>query len=537
MNSVIYNPLEEYEQRLKILHLENAEKHLDGLIKRSGVNIEENRKTVKEHESTVEYLKKVRKKLNWRLFFRVLIIITLILIPLVILKLNPKIKALRGEIELLEKKISELFLLAKKQMEPLCSLFTSLDAIKIIEETVPQISFNQNFSADQEANMVANYDFDATSNNNESAKDILSGYYNGNPFLFEKNLTHKMGVQTYHGYKTIRWTERYRDSDGKTHTRVRTQTLHATLVKPMPYYSTQLILNYCNHAGDDLSFSRDATNLHKKSEREIERYVKRGKKRLKKMTDEAIEQNKNFTSMSNTDFETLFDALDRTNEVQFRTLFTPLAQTNMEDLILSDTGYGDDFNFYKCKRTNKIISQHSQAREITLSPLEYISHSFDIIKDNFIKRNEEYFKAVYFDFAPLWAIPIYQDKPVKDEDELPDVLQNYSCMECEALANKADVNSLANERTKSKVILKASFLSAKNNIDSVRISAYSYDIIPRIDIVPVFGNDGRWHSVPVPWDDYIPLEAHNDFYVATEDVAKNQDIIAQNNNLCLFNLS
>ena len=31
--------------------------------------------------------------------------------------------------------------------------------------------------------------------------------------------------------------------------------------------------------------------------------------------------------------------------------------------------------------------------------------AFDIIKENFISKNIDYFKAVYFDFAPLWAIP------------------------------------------------------------------------------------------------------------------------------------
>ena len=253
------------------------------------------------------------------------------------------------------------------------------------------------------------------------------------------------------------------------------------------------------------------------------------------MTDKALEENKDFVSMSNTDFEVLFDALDRTNEVQFRTLFTPLAQTNIVDLICSQSGYGDDFNFIKQRRTNTILSQHSQGRAITLSPSSYFSHSFDIIKGNFISQNESYFKAVYFDFAPLWAIPMYQERPVHSLDPIPDYSQKYSCKEYEALSNKAKTEYFVHPLTKTHAILKSSFVNSKNNVYEICVSAYSYDIIPRVDFVSVYGGDGRWHNVAVPWDDYIPLEATNNFFVAASDLARSKNIIARRNNICIFN--
>ena len=253
------------------------------------------------------------------------------------------------------------------------------------------------------------------------------------------------------------------------------------------------------------------------------------------MTDKAIKQNKDFMSMSNFDFEVLFDALDRTNEVQFRTLFTPLAQTNMVDLIRSQSGYGDDFNFIKQKRTNRIISQHSQGRAITLLPSAYFSHSFDIIKENFTNKNADYFKAVYFDFAPVWAIPIYQERPVHSLQPIPKYAQKYSYKECEALSNKISEEYVVHPRTKTHAILKSSFVASQNDIDEISISAYSYDIIPRVDFIPVHGGDGRWHNVPVPWDDYIPLETTNNFFIATADLAQNKNILARRNNLCIFN--
>ena len=535
MNSMIYNPLEEFDGKFKELHLDNTKKHLEELVSKSGVNIEENRKTVKEYNDLKENLTKIKKKYNlWR-FLRVVMIITLILIPLVIIKITPKIKALRSEIEQADKKISELLTLAERQMAPLNSLFSDRDALKIIESTIPMISFEPCFSVKQEANMITNYDFNDHNNGEQSTTDVLAGHYNENPFLFENKLIHKMGVEIYHGYKTIRWTETYRGSDGKMHTRTKSETLHATVTKPKPFYSNQVLLNYCAQGGPELSFTRDATHLEAKSDKEIDRYVKKGEKKLKKMTDKAIKNNKDFVSMSNSDFEVLFDALDRTNEVQFRTLFTPLAQTNMVDLIRSHSGFGDDFNFIKQNRTNKIVTHHSQGRAVNLLASAYFSYSFDIIKENFINKNTDYFKAVYFDFAPLWAIPIYQERPVHSLDPIPDYSQKYSYKECEALANKVNPTYVVHPKTKTRAILKSSFVNSKNGIDEISICAYSYDIIPRVDLVPVHGGDGRWHSVPVPWDDYIPLEAKNNFFVADTELAKDRTIVSKRNNVCIFN--
>jgi len=237
---MIYNPLEEFDNKFKNLHLDNTKKLFEELVQKSGVNIEENRKTVKKHDELKENLSKIRRKYNlWR-FLRVLMIITLILIPLVIIKITPKIRALRKEIEGIDKKIEELFALAQRQMNPLNSLFTDRDALKIIETTIPMLSFAPSFSVEQEMNMIINYDFNDYNDGEQSTVDVLSGHYNENPFLFENKLMHRMGVEVYHGYKTIHWTETYRGSDGKTHTRTRTETLHASVTKPKPFYSTQV---------------------------------------------------------------------------------------------------------------------------------------------------------------------------------------------------------------------------------------------------------------------------------------------------------
>lgn len=535
MDSVIYNPLEEFEGKYKNIHSDYTNKFFEELVKQSGVNIEQNRETVRMYNEYKENLSKLKKKLNWLRFFRVLMCITVVLIPVVIIKITPKIKGLRIEIEEADRRAEELLAEANNQMLPLNKLFTDRDALNIIESVIPLISFDKCLSVKQEADMKINYDFSEYNEYEQSTVETLAGNYNENPFLFENKIIHTMGTEIYHGYKTIRWTETYRDSSGKTRTRTRSETLHATVTKPKPFYNTQVVLNYCAQGGPDLSFSRDASHLEQKSERKIEKFVKRGEKRLKKKTDKAISQNSDFMSMSNSDFEVLFDALDRNDEVQFRTLFTPLAQTNMVALILSKLGYGDDFNFIKTKRTNRIISNHSQGRAINLLPKNYVSYSYDIIKENFISKNIDFFKAVYFDFAPLLAIPMYQERPVHSLKPIPDYSQLYALKECEVLANAVDRKYVVHPKTKTEAILKSSFVSSEDGVDKTCITAYSYDIKKRVDVVSVHGGDGHYHDVPVEWDEYLPLQASNNFYISTNEAAKNKSVIASRNGLSIFN--
>ncbi|MBE6943265.1 MAG: hypothetical protein E7453_03260 [Ruminococcaceae bacterium] len=535
METAIFDPLEAFETRLKEQHLAKTEAFFESLVKQSGVDIEKNRETVRQYNACKENVGKLTTKRNWLRFFRVLACITIILIPLVIWKLTPMIRALKKEIEEADQKAEELLNEAQRQMAPLNALFTDQDALRLIEETMPLLTFAPCFSAEQETDMKVNYDFSVQDDVERSSVDVLAGHYNENPFLFEKKKIHTMGVETYHGYKTIHWTERYRDSKGNWHTRTQSQTLHATVTKPKPYYHTQVVLSYCAQGGPELSFTRDATNLDRKSEKQIERYVKKGERKLQKLNEEAVEENDDFTSMSNSEFEVLFDALDRTDEVQFRTLFTPLAQTNMVDLLLSKTGYGDDFHFLKAKRTNRIITQHSQGRPLLLSPDAYTSYSFDIIKSNFEGKNTDFFKAVYFDFAPLLAIPMYQERPVHSLKPIPDLSQQYSLKQFETLANAANPSHMVHPETKTEAILKSSFVRSKDGVDETCITAYSYDIAKRLDFVPMLGGDGRMHSVPVEWDDYLPLKAENHFLVARSEQTNSS--IASRNGLSIFHKS
>ena len=150
MNSVIYNPLEEFVSKFKNIHEQHTNEFFEKLVQESGINIEKNKETVRLYNEYRENLAKLKKKLNWWRFLRVLMCITILLIPLVILKTTPKIKALRTEIEESDNRAEELLNEANNQMLPLNKLFTNRDALNIIESTIPLISFDSSFSVKQE---------------------------------------------------------------------------------------------------------------------------------------------------------------------------------------------------------------------------------------------------------------------------------------------------------------------------------------------------------------------------------------------------
>lgn len=536
MEELIFDPEQEFNEKYCLKHKSLTEKYFDDLTERSAIQIEQNRQTVAQYHLFQENLKKLKRKLNRFRVLRVLMCITVILIPLVIWKVTPKIRALREDIKHADEKVTELYQQALSQMEPLNRLFSDRDCLDLITSAIPMLTFENCFQAQQEADMRINYDFSPAGDDEQSTLDVLAGHYHGNPFLFENRIVHTMGTQTYHGSKTIHWTETYRDSDGHLQTRSRSETLHASVTKPMPFYTGQVVLNYCAQGGPELCFSRDASHLEQKSDKQIERYVKKGEKRIKKLTDKAIADNRDFTGMANSDFEVLFDALDRNDEVQFRTLFTPLAQTNMVKLLLSKVGFGDDFHFIKRKRTNLIVSGHSQNRPILLTADRYRSYSYDISRENFLSSNIAFFKAVYFDFAPLWSIPIYQERPVQSLKPIPALSQHYALKESEALANSIDKSHLVHPATKTQAILKSSVIRSDENGDTACITTYSYDICKRVDIVSVHGGDGHFHDVEVPWDEYIPLEERNSFFISGQP-CPGQTPLGQRNTLYITKLS
>lgn len=554
MREQLYEPLKYYEAEGKERHAANVEAYFEELKKRSGVDVEQNKKTVGKYREKLLAIEKLKSKSFWLKFLRVVLYIlfglgiataaygvydlslwwlipagvavSLVSILIIFLKLNKTIKHFDEKIAKKEGEARVLLETAYAEMAPLNALFTRRDTFNLIEKTMPELKFDDAFLPERERELVELYDYEPDNDDDKSVIDAISGMLGDKPFLYERYLVTEMRDETYHGYLTISWTETYRDSKGNTHTRTRTQTLHASVVKPKPHYYEDTFLSIGAQGAPELSFTREGMHHEDKSEKQINRLIKKGEKKLQKRAEEAMERGESFTAMVNSEFEVLFGAHNRNHEVQFRMLFTPLAQNNMVDLMRTEAGYGDDFDFYKFERRNIIHSDHAQSWKMDTDVSNYKSFDFEEIKAKFLAYNNEYFKSVFFDFAPFLAIPMYHDPCVKSLEKPKKYKLNFTMQEYECLANRLPEDTLAPYGAKTRVVYNATGIGSVGECDRVRIKACSYDAIDRLDYVTMLGGDGRMHAVPVHWVEYIPITRESEIEVTRDGSPERDGVVA-----------
>ena len=538
MDDRLLEPLKFYEGQGKQEHHDNVEAHFSSLTETSQVDVEANRETIakwREEQQKISELSKIISKfkiLRGLLIFGIIVGVVLAIasfgtfsestgtgvlmllggavvlagsIVALVKKVNPVIRETDRVLQEHKAEAKRLENEGWEQMAPLNALFTDYDAVRLVEKTLPDFAFEKNFSKEQERFFVEQYDFYDMQDDECSMIDTLSGKYAGNPFLFGRRRVHRMGTQVYHGSLRITWTETYRDSQGNLCTREKSQTLHASVTKPKPFYHINTFLAYGNQAAPHLTFSRQSKHVENLSEKALEKKIHKGERKLQKQAEKAIKNGGTFQEMANSEFDVLFGANDRDNEVEFRFMYTPLGQRSTVALLKDSNNFGDDFDFIKQGKCNVIISDHAQNWKMSVFASDYKHFNYDEIHSRFVTLNDTFFKSVFFDFAPLFSVPAYLDEPCASlEDDSP-YSTNYTYYEHEVMSNALGYQSFAHEDSCTEAILKTQALHAQSGNDLVAVTAYSYMGVDRIDLIPVKGGDGNYHNVPVPWIEYIPL--------------------------------
>lgn len=549
MDDMLLEPLKGYNSYYKNLHLENTKKCFDDLVKRSKINIEENKKTCKEYYKKCNSINELKKKISFRKKLKVLSIIFMILcliatiycsyglytreldqtISIVVIvvavilfiifvffirKLRKTIKNLNERKNKLENEAHKLYEQAWQQMAPLNQLYDWGIPQSIVTKTVPKLQLDKNFDPEKYMYLHEKYNFMENTLENKSTCFVQSGQILGNPFLLKKDYVQEWYNKIYTGSIVIHWTTTESTKDG-VRTVHHSQTLIAEIARPAPkyYYDTSLI--YGNDAAPDLSFSRSPSGVSGKTEKEIEKIVSKGAKKLDKKSEKAVSNGGNYTRLGNDEFEVLYGGTNRNHEVQYRLLFTPLAQKNLLDIIKTPTPFGDDFYQFKDKCLNTIISEHSQYFSYDGNPLRFVGFDYDKCQSTFIEYNEKYFKGLYFDLAPLLSIPLYQQNKTVEYIYKNKYKSNITSYEHESIANSFDIHHLKSEYASTPSILKTEFISKDGIVDNVLIKAHAFNGQRRVTYVPKFGGDGRMHNVPVFWIEYIPVVKET--YMAIEN--------------------
>ncbi len=401
-----------------------------------------------------------------------------------------------------ETKVEELESECRRQMSPLFSHLDQTDFVKIVNSCVDTFVLNEQFSTTDLEMLVQIYEYKQNDSDDCSVYGVFSGNLGGNPFAEFRTINHRLYNKRYVGHKTIHWTEEERYGDTVTSVS-HSETLTASITEPAPEFSRNSLLVYGNDAAPDLSFSRKPSGLGS-SPVTADKLEKEGKKKLEKMTKKAITEGGTFQAMANTEFESLFGAYDRDNEVQFRLLFTPLAQQNMTALLKNQGPYGDDFSFTKSKKINIIVSEHSaNTGDFEENAFAKETDAREL-KNLFVKLVNDNFSALYFDLLPILSIPLYSQ--TKPDSFIPsETKKNVTDQEVEALINHMDPDLFKSKDANIEdQLLKATYEKTVRQSDIYSVISLSYLETPEVDYIPVYGGDGRYHDVPVHYFTYTP---------------------------------
>ncbi|MCR5079459.1 MAG: hypothetical protein K6B65_06065 [Bacilli bacterium] len=555
-DEVLYRPHQMFETQLEKQYHQEAEGFFDNLVEKAGTDAEANKLHVKAYNEALAKAALAKNKFSkangLKTFFIVLLVILSIVGSIMIVAFIGKVElvwplivgiacfigvglciwgivsyvkkasAISVVIKEIESDADEKRAICEQDMVSLNSLFDwNMPAI-IMENATPIIDLDPYFSNKTLEYLVTKYGFPKGEDENTSVLGIVSGRIQGNPFVLEKVMSKDMRLKSYVGTLTITWTEMV-GSGKNRHLVTRTEVLTATSMHEAPFYETDTRLIYGNDAAPHLHFSRHPSGAHRMNEKEREKTVKAGVKKLDKMEEKAIKKGDSFMKMGNDEFEVFWGATDRDHETEYRLLFTPLAQRNIMELIESPEPYGDDFVFVKDGKINSVASYHSQSFDYNMPPSYFMDYSLEACKERFLSYSDSFIKGLYFDLAPLLSIPLYQLHKAQAFIYEDIIEGNYNSYECESIANGFEDHYFRPKDADPSLpcLLKQISATRTGKSDMVNIKSSSFITHPRVDYVSVYGGDGRTHQVPVHWTEYIPVE--EDFTMGVRKVQASQN--------------
>lgn len=559
--SDIHAPLEQYKNEFKAAFRKNVEAAFDEILATSQVDVEDNKTTCKVIDKLKVECAEVSSVLSRRKFLRVMTIILAIVLllsyfivpsvlpspppidPLIVViagtvlgvvLLVLSFTTLRRRVKDTEAKLKEAQDLLKdsenkawEKMEPLNSLLSWDIPTKLIEQTVPNINFDPFFNMARLTQLESEFGFNCDLGEDTSILFAHSGEIKGNPFVIATIKKHVMGTKTYTGYKTITWTEYVTDSNGKSRAVTRTQTLSASVTKPYPTYSDSSFLIYANEAAPKLIFTRVPNGIANdeglfKGMR-LRRKIRKLEKFSQNLTDEY-----SYTMMANQNFEAFFETKDRNDEVEYRLLFTPLAQQELIKLMQDkEEGYGDDFSIRKDKMINYVYPDHFHGFNLDTDPRRFMDYNVEVMRKHFIEFNVNYFRAVYFAFAPLLSIPLYQQIRTAKTIYGEDLINTSTYWEWESMVNSLGASKYAHPSCVTDTIIKTAIAQDSRERRIIDVIGRGFKGEDRVHYERVWGGDGRYHTVSVPWVLYIPVTqrtplAISDHPEMDKDVIRNE---------------
>ena len=111
-----------------------------------------------------------------------------------------------------------------------------------------------------------------------------------------------------------------------------------------------------------------------------------------------------------------------------------------------------------------------------------------------------------------------------------DMQQKSSFWEHEALANFWGQDHFKHPDCVTNCILKTEEKQQGDGSTLLTVTAYGYRSVRRLTYISKYGGDGRYHNVPVEWDEYLPV-AGNGRILMREDNTQEEANISQKQRL------
>jgi hypothetical protein len=163
---------------------------------------------------------------------------------------------------------------------------------------------------------------------------------------------------------------------------------------------------------------------------------------------------------------------------------------------------------------------HSQHFDYYGSPNRYVDFDLERAHQKFIEYNVSYFESFFFDLAPLISIPLYQQHKSREYIYGEDLLQNLSPFEYESLANSMNPKNLSHSQAYTPNIYKTKYIASNKESDEFEVDAHAFRREKRVTYVNKLGGDGRMHTIPVYWYEYIPVMKETRMVVNKNDTSR-----------------
>lgn len=349
---------------------EKTNQTFDALIKECNIDLGTNKQWSSEYYSLVKSNNKLRKKIKRQRVFRWILIIFLIF-PFFLLTSAAKKNQKTLDADLIKEKD------AKDKLDDQLSVFTkklSYDLMfkKIIEPLWKDVKLDVYQD-------VASFKswlplMDKILQQDSCFTELLSGNIFENPFMIYNYKIQTWYMHVYTGSIAVSYTTR--DSQGRSVTHTEIVTASETL--PAPQWSVGTELAYLFDKPSKLCFSNNA------SKRTLKKLVKKNKQ----------------AEMDNREFDKIFPST-RSDEKDFRVVFTPLAQENYINLFKKQR--------YNVSKDEDVTLVSLDNRPLILDTTDNEANNYDVTtwKEQYVKWVNNFVHSIGILSLPIANIPLY----------------------------------------------------------------------------------------------------------------------------------